>query len=505
MTGSIIATAIPQITTHFKSLEDIGWYGSASLVTTCCLQPFVGKIYTHFPTKHTFIIFMIIFTIGSIICGMASSSKILIGGRAVQGAGAAGLLNGAFTVIAAVAPPDKKPMFTGVGMALSTVGQVIGPTIGGALTERVSWRWCFYINLPFSGLVLLVLCTLSIPEQTEKKPVRSTWRATVKEELDLLGFALFAPACVMFLLAIIWGGNKFAWRSSAIIGLFCGAAATTIVFVLRETRRGEKAMIPPSIIRKQLVIFGCITNLLGMASNLTLAYYLPLWFQVVKGESPLMSGVMVLPTAIAQSIGAVLAGKFVQVLRYCAPWAMFGSMISSIGSGLMTTFVPSTGAGAWIGYQILVGLGRASVMQIPIIAIQGFLPPKEQAMATSQVFFFQYLGGTVFLAVAETIFTSALRSGLRDDAPNVNAELIINAGATAVRSVLSEANLPGVLRAYNHAIICTFNLAVAGTSAAFFACIGLGWKPLPHKATEKRTEKDVEGLKRTECNSLAAA
>lgn len=175
----------------------------------------------------------------------------------------------------------------------------------------------FYINLPFAGLVLFVLFTLSIPEQTEKKPVRSTWRTTVKDELDLLGFGLFAPACVMFLLAIIWGGNKFAWSSSTIIGLFCGAGGTVIVFVLWELRRGEKAMIPPNIIRKQLVVFGCMTNMLGMASNLTLAYYLPLWFQVIKGETPLMSGVMVLPTAIAQSIGAVLAGKFGEWMWIC--------------------------------------------------------------------------------------------------------------------------------------------------------------------------------------------
>jgi hypothetical protein len=206
----------------------------------------------------------------------------------------------------------------------------------------------------------------------------------VKEELDLVGFALFAPAAVMLLLAIIWGGNKFAWNSATIIGLFCGSVATTVVFALWQVHLGEKAMIPPRIIRKQLVVFGCATNFFQMASNLTLSYYLPLWFQVVKGATPLMSGVMILPTAISQSIGAVLAGKFgeskqvcshdhrvsdsnnrtVQVMRYCAPWAMFGSMISTIGSGLMTTFVPSTGTGEWIGYQILVGLGRASVFQM---------------------------------------------------------------------------------------------------------------------------------------------
>ncbi|EXJ89916.1 hypothetical protein A1O3_02983 [Capronia epimyces CBS 606.96] len=440
LTGSIIATAIPVITTDFNSLDDIGWYGSASLVASYFIC----------------IVFMAIFTLGSLVCGLASSSAMLIGGRAVQGAGSAGLLNGAFAIIAAAVPEDMKPIFTGVGMALSTAGQIVGPTIGGALTEKVSWRWCFYINLPFFGVILLVLSLLPIPEQTEKKPFRSTWRTTVKEELDLAGFALFAAACVMFLLAIIWGGNIFAWKSSTIIGLFCGGGATAIIFAFWESHKGEKAMIPPRIIRTQLVISGCVVNFLVMASNLTLSYYLPLWFQVVKGDTPLMSGVSILPTAIAQSCGAVAAGKFVQVMRYCAPWAMFGSLISSVGSGLMTTFTPSTGTGAWIGYQILVGVGRASVFQMPLTAIMGFLPPKEQSMAISQVFFFQYLGGTIFLAVAETVLTSSLRSSLPRDAPGVSADAIIHAGASAVRSVVSKAELAGVLKAYNHAIICTF-------------------------------------------------
>ncbi|KAJ9272326.1 hypothetical protein DTO212C5_1511 [Paecilomyces variotii] len=454
LNGSIVSTAIPQITSHFKSLDDIGWYGSAYLVSTCCLQPLAGKFYTHFPIKQTYITFSVIFFIGSVICGSATSSKMLIAGRAIQGIGGAGLLNGAFTTIAAAAPKDKKPMLVGAGMGISTLGSVVGPLIGGAFTQHVSWRWCFYINLPPGGLAILILSTLSIPEQMEKRPVWINLKNIVTEELDLIGFALFAPACVMFLLAMIWGGTTYPWRSSTIIGLFCGAFA-----------------------------------MLLMGAVLLLSYYLPIWFQVVKNASPTMSGVMILPTAIAQILGAVLAGKFVELIGYCTAWALFGCTLSSIGAGLMTTFLPSTGAGPWIGYQILMGTGRGSVIQMPITAIQNLLPAQDVAIASSQVFFFQYLGGAIFLAVGETIFTNGLRSSLQTYAPNVDAQTIINAGASGVQTTAPPADLAAVLLAYNHALVHTFYLALGGSAASFLTSFGMGWQRIPRKAAKKKDEK----------------
>lgn len=165
--------------------------------------------------------------------------------------------------------------------------------------------------------MLLILSLAKIPEQTEKKPVRSNLKSIITEELDLVGFVLFAPACIMFLLAMVWGGNQYRWDSSTIIGLFCGAFVTILIFAAWEYRRGEKAMIPPKFARNRLVVFGCCTSCFQMGAMMLLSYYLPLWFQVVKSKTPTMSGVDVLPTAISQSVAAVVAGKFGTLSNCC--------------------------------------------------------------------------------------------------------------------------------------------------------------------------------------------
>ena len=167
----------------------------------------------------------------------------------------------------------------------------------------------FYINLPACGLVLSAFWLIKIPEQMQKPPVRPNLKRIVTEELDLVGFLLFAPACVMLLLAIAWGGSEYHWGSATIIGLFCGAFTMSLIFGLWEFKKGESAMIPPRFLRNNLVVFGCCTSCLQNGGIIILSYYLPLWFQVVKNASPTMSGVNVLPTAISQAVSAVTAGK----------------------------------------------------------------------------------------------------------------------------------------------------------------------------------------------------
>jgi MFS family permease len=258
MSGSIVSTAVPRITNYFHSIADIGWYGSAYILSSCCLQPLSGQIYTHFPSKYVFISFLGLFATGSVICGASTSSNMFIAGRAICGAGGAGLLNGAITIIRAAVSRQQRPFIVGIISAIAATGSLSGPLIGGALTEYVSWRWCFYIN-PLSGAVTaFVLAILPIPEQREKNVTRSTLIPTLRR-LDFPGFALFTPAVVMFLLALEWGGHQYSWSSSTIIGLFCGAFGMVCIFLFWENHQGDAAMISLRMFRRRVVFLGCST------------------------------------------------------------------------------------------------------------------------------------------------------------------------------------------------------------------------------------------------------
>lgn len=502
MGGSIVATAVPRITNYFHSIADIGWYGSAYLLASCAMQPLTGQLYTHFRSKHVFISFLVIFETGSVICGASQSSNMLIIGRAVAGASGAGLLNGAITIIRAAASKQQRPFIVGILSAVAATGSVSGPLIGGALTEERSWRWCFYIN-PFSGaFTALVLIVLPIPEQRKKDVRRSALVPTLKK-IDFPGFALFAPAVVMCLLALEWGGHKYPWSSATIIGLLCGAFCTFCIFLAWEHHKEDAAMISLKVFRTRVVHLGCATLFFQFGTLLVLSYYLPLWFQVIKGATPEMSGVMTLPTLVSQALASVLAGKLVSKIGYYTPFALGGSILAAIGSGLMTTFVPSTGAGKWIGYQIMTGTGRGMVIQMPLTAVNDLISSDDVASAVAILVFCQYFGGALLLALGQTVFLARIGPALERFAPSVSTEALINAGATNIRTVVPAAELNAVLLAYNRALTQTFvsrglpwpwryqslthvqYLTTGASCVAFLTSFGLGWK---------RIEKDKKGM-----------
>ncbi|KAL9125225.1 MAG: hypothetical protein Q9175_008117 [Cornicularia normoerica] len=251
----------------------------------------------------------------------------------------------------------------GIMISVAQIGTVGGPLIGGLLTQYTTWRWCFYINLPVGAAIAILLMLIRIPDRTIKTDAKPTIFLTL-EKLDILGFALFAPAAIQFLLALEWGGSRYVWKSATIIGLICGAAGTFCVFLAWEYRRDDAAMIPFSIVRQRTVWCSCLVIFLFMGSVTITSYYMPIYFQAIRNATPTMSGVYILPAILSQIVFATVSGVLVGRLGYYLPWAIASGVLTSIGTGLISTFTPTTSTGTWIGYQILAGAGRGCGIQM---------------------------------------------------------------------------------------------------------------------------------------------
>lgn len=200
-----------------------------------------------------------LFEVGSLLCGVSTSSNMLIVGRAVAGMGGSGLQNGGLTIINAAAPMPKRPTLLGAVFGFGQLGLIAGPLVGGLLTQYASWRWCFYINLPIGAVVAALLIFLRIPDQILKQPPRKVL-PTLHKKLDLVGFALFAPASIMVLLAVQWGGNQYEWNSSIVIGVLVGGVAAAGVWAVWNYFKQDAALIPFPMVRKRHVWTSCLVG-----------------------------------------------------------------------------------------------------------------------------------------------------------------------------------------------------------------------------------------------------
>ncbi|KAL1889707.1 hypothetical protein Sste5346_008692 [Sporothrix stenoceras] len=472
--SSIIATAIPRITSQFHSTGDIAWYGSAYSFAMCALQPMAGTVFSQFSMKWSFFACIGVFELGSLLCALSVNSPMLIVGRAIAGAGAAGCFTGAFCIVAICIPLSKRAAYVGVLQSTFGIATIIGPILGGALTQHASWRWCFWINLPLGAVTIVTLFFCFHPPKGNAQPIPVLDKL---KKFDFVGLFLFAPSVIMLLLAVQWGGTTRPWNSATIIGLFVGGGLLSIVFMVWQVRQGDAAMIPPRLLKERSMLFSCTAEFFAMGAIYISIYYLPEWFQVVRDASSTQSGVMYLPLALSDVFAAIATGLSLKYVGYPNVYILLGTGLMAIGCGLLTTLHPDTSHTHWIPFQVLQGLGAGMTVSMPYVATQIVLKPADIPVGTATLQCFQFFGASVLLAVGECLFQNRLVSQLSTfNFDMTEIEKILSAGSAAVRSVVTADELTDVLLAYNNAITHTFYLAASVAAVALFLSLGIRWK-----------------------------
>ncbi|KUL86339.1 hypothetical protein ZTR_08616 [Talaromyces verruculosus] len=476
MDMTIVATSVPAITNEFNGIKDQAWYASAFFLTSGGFQSTWGKIYQNFPLKLSFLTAILIFEIGSLICAVAPSSVVFIVGRAIAGVGAAGVGSGSYTIVAFISEPQKRANFTSMLGAIFGIGSVLGPLIGGAFSASVTWRWCFYINLPI-GIppVLGIIFFFRTPKVARPR------KASLKSKLlqmDPLGLTLLLGGIVTYLLAVQYGGTSRPWHSGTVIGLLITCIVTFILFGIVEFWQGEKATVIPRLFRKQFVGMSMIYICFQGGALFSMVYYLPLYFQAILGDSAVLAGAHNLAFIIPAMISVLVAGAIVTNTRVVTPVMVVGSAIGALGCGLCALFDVNTTIGVWIGVQIVAGIGAGLGFQVPLTAGQASVKEPDLPAVTSMLLEFQTLGGAIWVSATQAVFVNRMLIALPQSAPTVNPTQVIATGAGDLRTVFDSEQIPGIITAYSDGIKDAYLTICAIIGVSMLVAAAMPWKKL---------------------------
>ncbi|KZT03957.1 MFS general substrate transporter [Laetiporus sulphureus 93-53] len=404
--STIVATALPTISDVFNAGAVVSWVPSAYLLTSTAFQPLYGRFSDIFGRKASLCLAMSIFMLGSILAGFSRTIIQLIIFRALAGAGGGAIVSIGQIVISDVVTLRERGKYQGIIGVVVAFGFAIGPLIGGVLAEKVSWRWCFWVTPPIS---FTAMCTVLLV--LPLKPVEGNFRRKLLA-VDYLGAALTLAGCTLVILPIIWGGVTFPWSSAVVLAPLCSGFLVVSLFCFWEWK-GARLPIVPMYIFKHITVTGVYITMFanGMIFYSAL-FYLPQFFQVALGYSPIRSGVFLLPVLVSQTTASFISGQIVSRTGRYRTIIHSGFSVWAIGCGCLSTVTSSTRKGLLVFFMLLSGLGAGQTLQTTTVAAQASVSRKDMSVVTAVRNFVRLLGGTLSLALGASIINNSLRQSM---------------------------------------------------------------------------------------------
>lgn len=466
---TIVSTALPTIVGELGGLDKLSWVVTAYMLASTVVVPLYGKFGDLLGRKRVLQVAVLLFLLGSVLCGLAQNMTQLVWTRALQGLGGGGLMVVSMAVIADVIPPAERGRYQGLFGGVFGLATVIGPLLGGFIVQHASWRWIFYINLPLGLLALLIIG--AVFHGTEKRP---------RQQIDVPGIFFLSLALVGITLFTSEGGTLYAWSEPTLWIIF-GVAVVGLIGFVYEEQRAYEPIIPLQLFSNRSFLLSCLIGLVIGMSLFGSVTFLPLWLQVVKSSTPTGAGLQLLPLMGGLLLTSIVSGRIISRTGRYRLFPILGTLLALSGMSLLTTIVTTSPVWHLYLFTGLLGMGMGMVMQVLVLAVQNSVDRSQLGVATSAVTLFRSIGGSIGVALFGAVFTRRLQSGLMQRLP-AGTELPHNLNPTAIHQ-LPAAIRSDYLQAFGAAIHAAF-LVAAGVMALAFI---LSWL-LPEGRLKTQTD-----------------